>query len=629
MWCYIKPCPVSREDKMDPLIAEHSVAVLDKLRQHRQNGLFTDITLTVGKTVFPAHRNVLSASCPYFEALFSSQMSESRSDNIPITFTSPQAMEAILDYLYIGRIEVAPDNVEEVLMAADQLLLTSLKNICSEFLQENLTIKDCLYIKVLADLYGLEELFQRASKFIQDYFDAVICNDDMMLASFETILELISDDKARVLKEESVFETIVRWTEYDLSNRKEYFPKLMGQVRLVQLDEKYLLDTVQNHPLVKDCKDCREYLLELMRSYVMSEIDPKTEVSGSVRLKPRQGRLTKVVVTVGGESEEGSMKTVNGFVIDENRWVALPDLPMPVFGHAIALLDGCAYVVGGTCARSVYKYDPLNNSWTPVADMNIPRLLLSVVVCDRQLYAIGGCISSEMFLDSVEMYDPQEDDWQLIASMQTPRCLTQCVAKDERHIYTVSGWRGGTNISNAIERYDLRDDTWSLLPPYEEPFPIIPHIMLLGNSIHMTFLGQKVLHFNTEDNTWKLSKEVVPAIPREPARRYPAACMDSGDLFVCGGRTRDKLLDTGFLYVGAVKEWYAIAKMGKPTTGAVCAVTPIPYEFVKVSDKPRPTEKASQTDAAAEGTGEGREEEEREGGGGHEDCGAVEGVPEQ
>ncbi|XP_066290140.1 kelch-like ECH-associated protein 1 [Branchiostoma lanceolatum] len=322
------------------------------------------------------------------------------------------------------------------------------------------------------------------------------------------------------------------------------------------------------------------------------------------------------------------MKTVNGFVIDENRWVALPDLPMPVFGHAIALLDGCAYVVGGTCARSVYKYDPLNNSWTSVADMNIPRLLLSVVVCDRQLYAIGGCISSEMFLDSVEMYDPQEDDWQLIASMQTPRCLTQCVAKDERHIYTVSGWRGGTNISNAIERYDLRDDTWSLLPPYEEPFPIIPHIMLLGNSIHMTFLGQKVLHFNTEDNTWKLSKEVVPAIPREPARRYPAACMDSGDLFVCGGRTRDKLLDTGFLYVGAVKEWYAIAKMGKPTTGAVCAVTPIPYEFVKASDKPRPTEKASQTDAA-EGTEEGREEEEREGGGGHEDSGAVVGVPEQ
>ena len=50
--------------------------VLQKMNAYRKQGELCDVILIVGDRHFPAHRAILSATCPFFECLLSCEMRE-------------------------------------------------------------------------------------------------------------------------------------------------------------------------------------------------------------------------------------------------------------------------------------------------------------------------------------------------------------------------------------------------------------------------------------------------------------------------------------------------------------------------------------------------------------------------
>ena len=56
----------------------HSTSVLKGLGQLQKEGQFCDVTLLVDGKRFPAHRNVLAAFSPYFKAMFTNTLAESK-----------------------------------------------------------------------------------------------------------------------------------------------------------------------------------------------------------------------------------------------------------------------------------------------------------------------------------------------------------------------------------------------------------------------------------------------------------------------------------------------------------------------------------------------------------------------
>ena len=79
------------------------------------------------------------------------------------------------------------------------------------------------------------------------------------------------------------------------------------------------------------------------------------------------------------------------------------------------------YAVGGHSdgvgrLSSVERYDPATNAWEAVAPMATARDSHAVAVLDGKLYAMGG---NEENLSSVESYDPALNAWDAVAPMGT------------------------------------------------------------------------------------------------------------------------------------------------------------------------------------------------------------------
>jgi len=60
----------------------------------------------------PVHRAVLAACSHYFYAMFTSELSESRSDRVTLKQIDSQALELLVSYMYTSEIRIVEDNVQ-------------------------------------------------------------------------------------------------------------------------------------------------------------------------------------------------------------------------------------------------------------------------------------------------------------------------------------------------------------------------------------------------------------------------------------------------------------------------------------------------------------------------------------
>ena len=115
----------------------HFNVLVKKCAQFREEGIFADVQLKVGRTLFPAHRMVLAAYSDYFYAMFSNGMKETNQEVIELRDEnmSSETFKQIIDYIYSGYLRINKENVFQVLAAADHLQVTSVLQECCDFLK--------------------------------------------------------------------------------------------------------------------------------------------------------------------------------------------------------------------------------------------------------------------------------------------------------------------------------------------------------------------------------------------------------------------------------------------------------------------------------------------------------------
>ncbi|MCI4394907.1 hypothetical protein PGIGA_G00174270 [Pangasianodon gigas] len=414
---------------------EHRKVNLQAIRQLWEERVGCDVELEAEGRIFHAHRVILSAGSDYFRAMFSSGMKETHQTSVSLLLMGAPELEALLHCCYSGDLFLDWGCIFELTSTALQFQFQPALSLCLNYLEQQMDVHSCLDIAAFAEAYMLSDLLETAEDFVLMHFQEVMATPKFLELPAEKLVDLLRRDGLCVPSELAAFRAVVAWIEADPAQRLSQAQEVMTGVRFPLMTFREFRE-VRAVNLQMECSgDDDVYLYRTaLREFGFGDSSPV--VQHRIRY-PRD-----VLVVVGGDQlnpDEGqrlpskqlwfanSLRSGTGLVKDM-EWRILGEMPEQArFRHGISILDRKLYVAGGCyyyskadTMKSVYRYDPLTNSWERLSDMQEHRSNFTMVVRGDSLYAIGGDRDISTNLDSVEKYSVETDTWSFTHSLDQP-----------------------------------------------------------------------------------------------------------------------------------------------------------------------------------------------------------------
>jgi len=139
---------------------------------------FSDVKIVCGNRVFDCHRINLSTRSTVFRAMFQHGMAETQTRRVEIKELEPVVVEAMLEYIYTGKMKFSTIKSEAILAAAQMYDLKNLKNFSEETLCKRLNITNCVDMLVLGYLHEAATLEEDAMKLIVLNLSSVVKSEE-------------------------------------------------------------------------------------------------------------------------------------------------------------------------------------------------------------------------------------------------------------------------------------------------------------------------------------------------------------------------------------------------------------------------------------------------------------------
>ncbi|XP_016059235.1 PREDICTED: kelch-like protein 3 [Miniopterus natalensis] len=525
------------------------------MNELRSKQLLCDVMIVAEDVEIEAHRVVLAACSPYFCAMFTGDMSESKAKKIEIKDVDGRTLSKLIDYIYTAEIEVTEENVQVLLPAASLLQLMDVRQNCCDFLQSQLHPTNCLGIRAFADVHTCTDLLQQANAYAEQHFPEVMLGEEFLSLSLDQVCNLISSDKLTVSSEEKVFEAVISWINYEKETRLEYMAKLMEHVRLPLLPRDYLVQTVEEEALIKNNNTCKDFLIEAMK-YHLLPLDQRLLIKNP-RTKPRTPvSLPKVMIVVGGQAPK-AIRSVECYDFEEDRWDQIAELPSRRCRAGVVFMAGHVYAVGGfngsLRVRTVDVYDGVKDQWTSIASMQERRSTLGAAVLNDLLYAVGG-FDGSTGLASVEAYSYKTNEWFFVAPMNTRRSSVG-VGVVEGKLYAVGGYDGASRqCLSTVEQYNPATNEWTYVADMSTRRSGAG-VGVLSGQLYATgghdgpLVRKSVEVYDPGTNTWRQVADM------NMCRRNAGVCAVNGLLYVVGGDDGSCNLASVEYYNPATDKW--------------------------------------------------------------------------
>ena len=175
VWSLDKPIHVINPSPCTPNSTNKLEFDLSKcVEEARQNNLFTDVTLVVAdQKEFKAHKVVLASQSQFFKTRFASRWMDHRlhvpgysDDRVEMTDVPASVMEAILSYMYTGKVANIEKIANNLLPAADEYGLIGLRKMCEEELCKSLTSGTAIPLLIHAVTHSAPDLKKACIEFI-------------------------------------------------------------------------------------------------------------------------------------------------------------------------------------------------------------------------------------------------------------------------------------------------------------------------------------------------------------------------------------------------------------------------------------------------------------------------------
>ena len=530
------------------------VELMKRLNMQRQQTYFCNITLVAKEgNEFKAHRNVLSAASPFFSKLLQSEMKEKGEGVIRFEEISKSVLSNVLEFIYTGNVEINEKNDGDLIIAADYLLLESLKIISGRFLEKQMTTFNCISTFHFAEKYRCQELVLRSTKFIQDNFTSVAKSDEFLNLEAEEVEKWISSENILVAAEEDVFRIIVNWVEQNKGERKDKFEQLFRHVRLVMLSRDSLFSDVVTNELVTEhfsffsCASRRRLQTEAIvvrrrkktYCYFPEKDEWKRLADGLSEDRDHTTQIIKLRDQLYSFPRRRYADTER-YDPAFNSWTTLR-LPLPNDTFSLAVVNGQIHAMYRRLRQEVDPGPYFRRRCRIVAELVIKRHNVElctwetlsssqdshyqndscIVAFGNCLYILGGGCSNK-----ASRFDTAESKWEEIASMPISESSPCGVATQEK-IFVTSA-RG-----QQCEVYQVSTDEWHTIPSLNFTRPVVSlSLVCLNETVYVVGVAEKNLSqpaeivvnsYDLKLNKW-IQKTSIPINKSSDEETYSFQC---------------------------------------------------------------------------------------------------------
>ncbi|XP_075406025.1 kelch repeat and BTB domain-containing protein 8 isoform X1 [Tenrec ecaudatus] len=517
-------------------------------------------------------------------SMFTSGLTESTQKEVRIVGVEPESMGSVLNYAYTSRVVLTEANVQALFTAASIFQIASIQDQCAKYMISHLEPQNCIGVFIFADHYGHQELGDRSKEYIRKKFLCVTEEQEFLYLTKDQLISILDSDDLNVDREEHVYESIIRWFEYEQNEREVHLPEIFAKCIRFPLMENTFKESIPPQfaqAIAKSCvgkepfktNGCTQRL-GMTASEMIICFDAAHKHSGKKQTVPcldiATGRVFKLckppndlrevgilvspdndIYIAGGyrpSSSEVSIdhKAENDFWMYDhaaNRWLPKPPLLRARIGCKLVYCSGKMYAIGGrvyegdgrNSLKSVECYDSRENCWRTVCAMPVAMEFHNAVEYKEKIYVLQG----EFFL----FYEPQKDYWGFLTPMTVPR-IQGLAAIYKNSIYYIAGTCGNHQRVFTVEVYDIELNKWTRKKDIPCNQSINPYFKLV--------LFQKKLHLFVRATQVTVEEHVFRTSRKNTLYLYD----DVTDEWVEVYETPDRLWDLGRHFECAVAKLY-------------------------------------------------------------------------
>ena len=535
-----------------------------------ENDLLKDITLRVQGQLMSCHKIVLAAASPYFKAMFTLDLNESKQSLIELHEIDFDSVSHIIEYTYTGMIKIHQENVQNLLSAASLFQILPIQRACAKFLETQIDNANCIGIFNFAHIHNCNSLQQKAREYIEKHFTQVCRGEEFFNLSVDKVKDLICSDELNVEQEEVIFEAIMAWISQDEKGRRSLISELLPHIRIGLLSVKYLKDCVMNNKYIQDSESC----VNLLEGLIRLESNPQLycgKHNFSLALRSGMIKPEHCILFVGGIENRRRTTCINCYnpLTRETFYMEdyptakrlgdyeVEDLACVVTDHDMLYAGGGNYIYHDfpsdhfdsddsfdeleerIVRKDFYCYDNDHNKWLSLSPMLFPKSNFTLACLGKKIYCFGGVTENQHPTEIIEVYDIEKNRWSYQGMLPTT-LVDLCSVVFEEYIFLLGG-RTGVGAHNLVVMYHPVKGNWiskAGMPTPRFKFGaclVMGEIYVAGGQIYShssQTISREALKsveiFNISDNQWRQG----PDLPEE---MYNVGLhMISGALYCCG-----------------------------------------------------------------------------------------------
>ncbi|XP_042236867.1 actin-binding protein IPP-like, partial [Homarus americanus] len=375
-----------------------------------------------------AHRVILSAGSEYFKTMFTCEFAEKTKQSIEMKFMKPNILQLLVDFIYTGNMKITVENAQELIAAANMLMMSRAVRFCTDFLKSELHPSNAwgIYRMGIVEHQGLIYIVSGYMDFYNPMHDLLSYNpvtgewralagrappryNYMGVAVLNNFLYLVggllfNEEAEKSLERysfEQVFSAAIRW----ITRRTNRYGCCMGIVEhqgLIYIVSGYMDFYNPMHDLLSYNPVTGEWRALAGRA------PPRYNYMGVAV-------LNNFLYLVGGLLfNEEAEKSLERYSFEQVfsaaiRWITRRTNR---YGCCMGIVEhqGLIYIVSGYMdfynpMHDLLSYNPVTGEWRALAGRAPPRYnYMGVAVLNNFLYLVGGLLFNEEAEKSLERY---------------------------------------------------------------------------------------------------------------------------------------------------------------------------------------------------------------------------------